>query len=220
VSEDHGTAGSPGGLIASALRDIGSQAALPGPMADACWRAGHRRRRRLLAGATAGAAAMAAVAVALPLGLTGGPATRPASGPPAVNPGRGPLQFRQVAAVSGRPCPAGSAGLPAPSGHGCIYLSSTGMTVGTVLVAQVSTTGTSRYGVTVLLRPAEAGRFAALTRTLAGQPAPRDLLAIVVDGRVVADPKVTAALGGGQFQISGLGGRAAAERMVHQLTGR
>src|SRR6202042_1550954 len=43
-------------LIAGALRDIAAEAGLPGPVADAAWRAGRRRRLATLA-ASAGAAA-------------------------------------------------------------------------------------------------------------------------------------------------------------------
>jgi hypothetical protein len=53
-------------LIAGALRDIAAEAGPPGPVADAAWRAG--RRRRLAAPAASIAAAIAlALAVVLPL---------------------------------------------------------------------------------------------------------------------------------------------------------
>ena len=69
-------------LIAGALRDIAAKAGLPGPVADAAWRAGRRRR---LAALTASAASVAgaivlALAVVLPLAAARGPAVPP--GPP------------------------------------------------------------------------------------------------------------------------------------------
>jgi hypothetical protein len=66
-------------LIAGALRDIAAEAGLPGPVADAAWRAG--RRRRLAAWAASAASAAAAVALALavvlPLAAAPGPASPP-----------------------------------------------------------------------------------------------------------------------------------------------
>jgi hypothetical protein len=60
-------------LIADALRGIAAEAELPGPVADAAWRAG--RRRRLAASTAAVAAAIAlALTVVLPLTTARGPA--------------------------------------------------------------------------------------------------------------------------------------------------
>ena len=64
-------------LIAGALRDIAAEAGLPGPVADAAWRAGRRRRLAALA-ASAGSIAAAitlALVVVLPLTTAPGPAT-------------------------------------------------------------------------------------------------------------------------------------------------
>jgi hypothetical protein len=64
-------------LIAGALRDIAAEAGLPGPVADAAWRAGRRRRLAALA-ASAGSIAAAitlALVVVLPLTTAPGPVT-------------------------------------------------------------------------------------------------------------------------------------------------
>jgi len=71
-------------LIAGALRDIAAEAGPPGPVADAAWRAGRRRRRAILA---ASAAAIAGV-IALALGLAGGLLLTAAPGPASPPSGR------------------------------------------------------------------------------------------------------------------------------------
>jgi preprotein translocase subunit SecD len=74
-------------LIAGALRDIAAEAGLPGPIADAAWRAGRRRRRaRLAASAASIAGAIAlAVAIVVPLTAAPGPASQPAPPSPVVS---------------------------------------------------------------------------------------------------------------------------------------
>ncbi len=69
-------------LIAGALRDIAAEAGLPGPVADAAWRAGRRRRLATLAASAASMAGAIALAltVVLPLAAAPGPASPP--GPP------------------------------------------------------------------------------------------------------------------------------------------
>jgi preprotein translocase subunit SecD len=69
-------------LIAGALRDIAAEAGLPGPVADAAWRAGRRRRLAVLAASAASIAGaiVLALAVVLPLTAARGPAAPP--GPP------------------------------------------------------------------------------------------------------------------------------------------
>jgi preprotein translocase subunit SecD len=64
-------------LIAGALRDIAAEAGLPGPIADAAWRAGRRRRlARLAASAASMAGAIAlTLTVVLPLTAASGPAS-------------------------------------------------------------------------------------------------------------------------------------------------
>ena len=67
-------------LIAGALRDIAAEAGPPGPLADAAWRAGRRRRVAMpvaLAAFIAGVIALV-LAVALPQAAAPGPAAAPA----------------------------------------------------------------------------------------------------------------------------------------------
>jgi preprotein translocase subunit SecD len=74
-------------MIAKALRDIAAEAGLPGPMADAAWRAGRRRRLAVL-GATAvsiaGAVALT-LALVLPPAAAPGPVSPPARPSPLVS---------------------------------------------------------------------------------------------------------------------------------------
>jgi hypothetical protein len=74
-------------LIAGALRDIAAEAGLPGPVADAAWRAGRRRRLAVLASSAASVAGAIALALAvvLPLGAARGPASPPAPPSPLVS---------------------------------------------------------------------------------------------------------------------------------------
>jgi len=74
-------------LIAGALRDIAAEAGLPGPVADAAWRAGRRRRLAVLAASAASIAAAIALALAVVLPLTAapGPASPPAPPSPVVS---------------------------------------------------------------------------------------------------------------------------------------
>jgi hypothetical protein len=184
-------------MIADALRDIAAQAGTAGSMADAAWRAGRRRRlAALTASAVAAAAVLVAAAVLLPLAAHG-PARGQLPSTPASGPApevlitlRSPIQFRQVAAISDAPCPAGSAGLPDDAAHACIYLTGTGMTVTTVQRVQIGPTGTGQYVVSLVLTPAQRGPFTALTRRLSGLGSPRDQLAVIVGGRVITHPAV------------------------------
>ena len=208
-------------MIADALREIAAQAGVPRPMADAAWRAGRRRRLAgLTASAVAGAAAIVA-AVLLPLAAHGQPPSRPASQPgPAPVSLRSPIQFRQVAAISDAPCPAGSGGLPGTpdsAAPACFYLTGTGMTVTAVQSAQVVPSGTGGYQLDIVLTRAQTGPFAALTRQVTGLPSPRDQVAIIIDGRVIADPVVQSAIPGGNAQITGFATRAQAESLLSSL---
>jgi preprotein translocase subunit SecD len=74
-------------LIAGALRDIATAAGPPGPLADAAWRAGRRRRLAVLAASAASVAAVIALALAVVLPLTAapGPASPPGRPSPLVS---------------------------------------------------------------------------------------------------------------------------------------
>ena len=209
-------------MIADALREIAAQAGAPRPMADAAWRAGRRRRlAALTASAVAGAAAIVA-AVLLPLAAHGQPPSRPPSqqGPAPISL-RSPIQFRQVAAISNASCPAGSRGLPGSlpdsAAPACFYLTGTGMTVTALQSAQVIPSGTGGYLLKIVLSPAQTGPFAALTRKLSGLPSPRDQLAVIIDGRVIADPAVQGPITGGKAEIPGFATRAQAESLLSSL---
>jgi SecD-like export protein len=67
-------------LIAGALRDIAAEAGLPGPVADAAWRAGRRRRLAVLAASAASVAGAIVLALAVVLPLTAAPAPPGAPG--------------------------------------------------------------------------------------------------------------------------------------------
>lgn len=211
----------PDQLIADALREIAAQAAAPPPMADATWRAGRRRRLRVMAAAAAAAAGAVTAAVLLPLAAAGGLGHSGNSGP-AVSPAapirlQSPIQFRQVATIGAAPCAAGSAGLPGSTAHDCFHLTATGMTVTMVEAAQIAGPRAGYYVLTFTLTPADTSPLAALTRELAGLPSPRNQLAIVISGQVIAHPAVISPITRGQVQISGFATHARAERLLQSL---
>lgn len=200
-------------LIASALRDLAEQAVTVPPATNALWRAGQRRRRRNIVAIAATAPGAAAVAVVLAFTLGGGPS--PAGHGGSVGGATGttgslvlstPIQFKQVAQVSRPPCTAGAKPVPgsgrAPSA--CIRFTSTGMTITWLEAARVQRSPQGhQYQIDIRLTSADARRFATLTRELAGQHSPRNQLAIVTNGYVLADPVVTAAITTGQAAIPG-----------------
>jgi hypothetical protein len=61
------------------------------------------------------------------------------------------------------------------------------------------------------MTPADARRFAALTRQVAGQLSPRNQLAIVTNGYVLADSVVLSAITAGQAAIPGFVSKPQAE---------
>lgn len=215
-------------LIADTLRDIAAEAPTPRPMADAAWQAGRRRRWGGLAAAgTAGAGAIAA-AIALPLAVAGSPGQAPGvlTGPTMPVSLRTPIQFRQVAGISGHACRPGSPGLPGPSassnaspngsGTVCYQFTQSGMTVTVLRSARVIQAGSGQYVLNIRFTTADASRFAALTRKLVGQPTPRCQLAVIVGGRVISSPTVEAPITAGQAQIVGFNSRAQAENLLGQ----
>jgi hypothetical protein len=207
-------------LIASALREIADEAPAPRPMAEIAWRAGRRRRAGRLTTAAASGAATVSAAVLIPLAVSApGPpvpgGSTPVTGPVSL---RSPVQLRQVASVSAKACPAGSDGLPSdvtplPS---CVRLTGAGMTITRVRSVRLLV---SPLAVQLHVTGPDARRLERLTARLAGQPTPRCELAIIVNGRVVAQPVVEGPVPAGLVEISGLASRAAAERLVQQLRG-
>jgi hypothetical protein len=192
-------------LIAGALRDLAAQAVTVPPAADALWQAG-QRRRRLSAVATSAAAAVVAVAVGLTLtlggsgaGHRGGP-REPAAPPMGLST---PILFKQVARVGKPPCPASvnpatgrATGPPL-----CIRFTGTEMAVTRIESARVQQGSRGRYQLEIRLTPADARRFATLTRELAGQHSPRNRLAIVLNGHVLTDQLVLTAVTSGRAAI-------------------
>jgi hypothetical protein len=205
-------------LIAGALREIAERAAPPPPMADAAWRSGRRRRLSVTAISSAGAAVVAVVALLVTLAAVHGP---PHTGHPASSAGRirphSPIQFRQVTGISAAPCKAGSGGLPGSPSPACFHLAAAGMTITRVKSAALTTPKPGSYELYISLAPADQHRFAALTEKVAVLPAPRDQIAIIVGGQVIAHPAVTGAVIGGLLQISGITSRARAVTLLHDL---
>ena len=220
-------------LIRRVLTLLGARRRSPQLFNKAQTWARRRRLAALTASAVAGAAAIAA-AVLLPSAAHGPahgqPPSRPASQQASAAPIhlRSPIQFRQVAAITGAPCPAGSGGLPGslPGGlpgsaePACFHLTGTGMTVTTVRSAQVTRSGAGGYVLELDLTPAQTSRFAALTGQLSGLPRPRDQLAAILGGRVIDHPEVHGTITGGQALIFGFATRARAESLLLHLRSR
>jgi hypothetical protein len=207
-------------MIAEALREIADQAGAPRPMADAAWRAGRRRRLAALTASAVTASAVLAAAVLVPLAARGGPPHRqpvpPASqqGPAAPVSLRSPIQFRQVAAMTHAPCPAGTGGLLDSAEHACIYLTRRGLTVTTARSALlVPGPGNGQSVLYLTLTRAQTRRFAALTRQVSGLENPRDQLAVIADGRLITHPAIQSPITDGQLQIV-FATRAEAERLL------
>jgi hypothetical protein len=192
-------------LIAGALRDLAGQAVTVPPAADALWRAG-RRRRRLGTVATSAAATAIAVAVGLTVTVgSSGAGHRVGSREHAAAPMglSTPIVFKQVAALGRPPCPTSvnpatgrASGPPA-----CIRYTGTEMAITRVESARVRQGPRGRYQLDIRMTPADARRFATLTRELAGLHSPRNRLAIVLNGDVLADRVVLTAITSGQTEI-------------------
>ena len=218
-----------GELIRGALRDLAEQAVTVPPTADALWRAGQRRRRRNVLAISATAPGAAAVAVVLAFTLGGGGGTPSghggsvggatgATGPLALST---PIQFKQVARVSIPPCIAHAKPVPRSGGAAstCIRFTGTGMTVTRLESARVQRgPGGHQYQIDIRLTPADARRFATLTREVAGQLSPRNQLAIVTNGHVLTDPVVMSAITAGQAAIGGFASRPQAMFFLATLT--
>ena len=102
----------------------------------------------------------------------------------------------------------------------CIRFTGTGMTITRLESAHVQRGPQGhQYQIDIRLTPADARRFATLTRELAGQHSPRNQLAIVTNGYVLADPVVIAAITAGQAAIPGFATRPQAEFFLATLTG-
>ena len=215
----------PGELIADALREIADQAAAPRPMADAAWRAGHRRRHlSVIATSAVIAAAAITIAVAGLLSTTAGPgrpgAHRQGGGSIAADPGSSarvrlhtPIQFEQVAWISDKRCAAGADQMPGTAPASCFHLTGTGMTITSVASARVQRVP-GGYQLNLRLSPADSRVFAALTRELAALHSPHNQFAVIAGGRVLASPAVESPITAGRAAITGFTSRAQADRIV------
>ena len=137
-----------------------------------------------------------------------------------------PIQFRQVASISGQACRAGSPGLPGPATipvganpagpNTCYRFTSKGMTVTSLKAARVAPDpGNQGYLLSFNFLPGDATRFAALTSKLAGLPNPHCRLAIIVGGRIISAPTVDAVIyPQGGVQIVGFTSRAQVEHLL------
>jgi SecD-like export protein len=216
-------------LIGGALRDLAEQAVTVPPTADALWRAGQRRRRRNVV-AISTAPGAAAVAVVLAFTLGGGQGT-PSGHGGSLGGATGamgslslstPIQFKQVARVSTRPCTAGAKPVPGSGGtpSACIRFTGTGMAITRLESASVQRVPQShQYQIEIRMTPADARRFATLTREVARQPSPRNQLAVVTNGYVLSDPVVMSAITVGQAAIAGFASKPQAQFVLATLTG-
>jgi hypothetical protein len=124
------------------------------------------------------------------------------------------VQFKEVASVVHKPCPKGSHGVPALSGHACYYLTGKGMTA-TIARAELvrlpgSTTaqGKPAYMVQITLARSDAAPYKVLTSRLQHLPAPHNELAWIANGKVVTSPAVQGPIPA-TFQIAGPNGMSA-----------
>ena len=196
----------PDNPVTTALRDLAGQAAPPRLNIDTAWRTGRRRRRAAVATSVAGAAGAVAAAILVPLALLSSPA-HPAPGPPALGPAGThrphPVEFRQVARITDKPCPAHSLGLPGTVRDACFYFTRTGMRAERVTYVRLNKPVSHGvdYGLVFRVLPHDRHRFAILTRGLVGLPSPHNELAIIIGRVVVAYPVVEGEVSSGYFQI-------------------
>lgn len=208
-------------LIATALRDIAEEASGPRPLADVAWRAGRRRRLAgVVSAASTVATAIAIAVVLLPGHAVGTPGATvrglaPESAPRQHQQTSGrlrwPLELRQVTAVSDKPCPRHSAGLPGVSEPGlkapseCFSLRRTKLTITIVRSATVRLSATAdQYAVVLGLAGSDASRLGALSMAIYNTrpPWPGNELAFVVNGRVVSVPVIAGPLTTGSLTIN------------------
>ncbi|MBG0817690.1 hypothetical protein [Planomonospora sp. ID82291] len=161
------------------------------------------RRARPLVVVIASLAALAVAAVVVPIALQY--ANRGESLPL--------FRFQPVLAVAAAPC-AGT-DLPDPGGTECLRLAN-GVTVKEVAEAE-AVEGTGGWAVEVALGPEDAAAFAEVTGKVAAEPAPRNRLAVVVDGEVLSAPVVREAITAGRVQIAGAFTRPEAADLARRL---
>jgi hypothetical protein len=134
------------------------------------------------------------------------------------------LRMSKVLAVTPSACPAGETRrLSSVDGDACYDLG------GGILVTKLTeiklrgpdpARGQSGWGISLKLRPEDAKSFATLTGQLAGQPEPRNLLAIVTGKWVVSAPAVQESITSGDVEISGAFTQAKAQKYIDLMTGK
>lgn len=172
-----------------------------------------RRRQRL---ARAGVGIVAAVAVATAWVAVADGATlsahlgQPAAGGDTTNTGKAALiSFLPVTSSNEHACAQGSGGYPVPASathpEFCVQADrARGMTDVQVASAKADKSGTDgTWRVEVTLDSADRTRFAALTGSVASAPAPRNEIAIVIDGKLWGIPIVNSSITGGRIEIVG-----------------
>jgi hypothetical protein len=122
-----------------------------------------------------------------------------------------------VAAITPAACPAGSGGLrlPGAGAPGCLYLTGRGLTVTAARSALVIRTA-GQYALDLVLTWAQTGPWAALTQQLSHLRSPRDELAVIVAGRVIAWPAIDGAITDGGLQVT-FATRAQAQSVLSSL---
>ena len=132
-----------------------------------------------------------------------------------------PLRFLAVESLAVGECAAPSAtSLTAPDLSACLTLDTGhGIEVerlGNARIAGDLTTGAG-WAVDITLLAEDALRFGDLTEYAAGQPPPRNQVAIVLGGRLLTAPVVASRIDGGEVRISGDLTRADAEQLAAEL---
>ncbi|WP_214323783.1 SecDF P1 head subdomain-containing protein [Nonomuraea sediminis] len=121
-----------------------------------------------------------------------------------------------VLETSSVPCAAGT--VSALDGTSCYKLGQ-GMTGIAAEKATAGLSGGTTWVVQVTLNNTDSAKFAALTSTLSQKPAPRNQLAIVIDGKVITAPAVTQPIPGPALEISGPFTQKDATDLARRLSG-
>jgi preprotein translocase subunit SecD len=127
---------------------------------------------------------------------------------------KGTVQLRQVLVMTNAACPAGAADRVTSVKSDACYQLGEGMQISKVKDARLDASNGTPWSVAIDLRPEDTGRLSTLTRRVAAEQEPRNLLAIVVDGKVVSAPQVISPITGGKLILTGQFTRAEAERYV------
>jgi SecD-like export protein len=193
------------------VRESGRDAAGPclAGLADGALRVARRRQRLARAGAGVIAAAVLATAgVAVADGATWPTHLgQPAAGSTGTTVKAARLSILPVTSVTEHACAHGGDGYLLPrtptSPASCVQVDrANGMTDVRALSAKAHS-GPAGWEVVLVLRPADRTRLADLTSVLATAAAPRNELAVVIDGKLRDVASVAAPLTGGRFAVAG-----------------